>query len=261
MTKITINNTNVFYRSIPEIKSVEFDHLGHKVYSAQKIERIYGVFASLPIDGSSSLVSWGNLIWYGTKPAGTDIWVYVKSASTLDGLENAAWIGPFLNGDDGTSSSSSEERGNISDVKNRYLQVIVVLVNNASAVPVLSSLKISCYSSQNAARFYSSAFNLGFVPKHVLLTYNGDLSPDSILRFAVSGFDTTDSNEYQYIDPNKIEELTELSMLSNKIKLMIEMIGDSGVPIVVDEVALMFSGDSQLYLNEEDSSSSSSSSS
>lgn len=101
---------------------------------------------------------------------------------------------------------------------------------------------------------------MGFAPKHILLTYNADVSDESILRFAVTGFDSTDSSDYQYIDPNKVVELPELSILSDKFKLMVEMIGDTGIPIVLHEIGLMFSGDGQRRLNWESSSSSSESS-
>jgi len=90
--------------------------------------------------------------------------------------------------------------------------------------------------------------------------YNGSISDDAVVRFAVSGFDTTDPADYQYIEPNEIEELSELSILSNKIKVRIEIIGENDSAVAIDEFALMFSGAQQLRLNNISSSSSSESS-
>ena len=53
--------------------------------------------------------------------------------------------------------------------------------------------------------------------------------------------------------------MSELSVLSDKIKILIEIIGDSGVSINIHEFAMMFSGDQQLRVNDESSSSSTSS--
>ena len=186
----------------------------------------------------------------------------LRSSTTEAGIVTASWNGPYLNAEN-----------DISDLKGMYLQFMVVLMNNSGTgsvnydnivvgtTPIVSSISLSYLSSETAAKFYTKSFNLGFVPKHVLLTYNGDIPDDSIVRFAISGFDSVDATDYQYIDPNKIEELSGLSVLSDKIKVFIEMIGNSGVPTVIHEFALMFSGDDQLYLNNVSTSSSSSSSS
>lgn len=261
MTTININGVATSQDNIPDIVSVSFSHFGNKTYAAQKIEKMFGVFVSQPIEGDEGLISWSEVSWVAQKYADTDVYVYIKSSSTLTELEVASWHGPYLN-------SSND----ISDIKGRYLQFMIVLANYGAATtnygyipvastPIFSSIDLVYLSNSNAAKFYTTAFNLGFVPKHILLTYNGDIDADSVVRFAVSGFDSVDANDYQYIDPNKIEELSELSMLSNKIKLMIEMIGNTTTPIVIHEVALMFSGSQQLMVNDQSSSSSSESSS
>jgi len=259
MTDIIINDSSPTKAGIIGISSVSFNLLDHKVYAAQKIQSMCGFFVSQVVDGTSDLITWQEAIFDATKPQGTDVSIYVRSALTTDSLSTAEWNGPYFN----TTTD-------ISDLKGRYLQFMVTLCSDgtknwsygySSATPVFRSISLTYASSSNASIFYSTAFNLGFVPKHVLLTYNGDVTSDSIVRFAISGFDSVDSNDYQYIDPNKIEELDELSILSTKIKLMIEMVGDAGVPVTIHEVALMFSGDQQLVLNDMSTSSTSSSSS
>jgi len=258
MTDIIVNKTKVKLDGLSGIKTVSFDFLNHKVYSAQKIEAMCGFFVSSVIDAGSSLINWKEMLWDAVKPIGTDVAIYVKSAISNQSLDISMWNGPYFN-----------VTTDISNLNGRYLQFMVALCNNGTksdydryfVTPMFNSITLSYYSSSNASKFYTQAFNLGFVPKNILLTYNGDIPSDSIVRFAVSGFDSVDPNDYQYIAANKIEELDKLSLLSDKIKLLIEMIGNSQVPIVIHEVALMFSGDQQLRLNDMSSSSESSSSS
>ena len=249
MTKFVTNGVLTFYKNIPKVQSVRYDNVGEKVYSALKIQKVYAVFVSNVVDADEDLISWKDLSWVGQKIVNTDISVYVRSATSQASLQRTAWSGPYLNA-----------TTDISDFKDRYLQFAIVLTNtNISTMiyPIVRSVKVSYLSSDNSVKFFSKAFDLGFAPKHILLTYNGDVSEDSVVRFAVSGFDSVDINDYQYISPNKIQSLSELSTLSNKLKVMIEMVGDSGTLITIDEFALVFDGDQQLRLNEKFSSSSS----
>jgi len=241
MTLFNINKVKQFYRYIPMIKTASFDYMGQKVHSATKVQKMYGYFVSKPVQADTEFASWEHLSWTGSKPAGTDIWLYVKSAETIGGLDTGTWTGPYLN-----------TTNDISAIKNPFLQFMVILSMDGTGVntPAISGINLSYFSHQNESKFFTKTFDLGFVPKHVLLTYNGTVSEDSIVRFAVTGFDSIDPNDYQYIDPNKIEELSEISVLSDKIKVMIEMIGDNGVSVTIDEFALMFSGDQQIHPNQ-----------
>ena len=260
MTEININN----YSSdldLTNIKSVNFHYLGDKVYSAKQVDRLVGTFVSQPIQGDSSLVTWKELTYSAQKFENTDIYIYVRSSSSIAGLESANWIGPYLN-----------SINDISVFKNIYLQFMVALIDvgaknynyqylTVPPSPIFSAIDLTYLSLSNSAKFFTKAFNLNFTPKSLLLTYNGEISNDSIVKFAVSGLDSVSPSDYQYIDPNKIEDISELSLLSSKIKLMIEMVSDATIPAVIHEFALMFSGDQQLELNEESSESSESSSS
>jgi len=262
MTRIIVNRYEVANRTVPDIKSIRFDYLGERIYSAERVEKMVGVFISQPVVGPSGLVSWNELSWSAQKVQGTDVWVYIKTSNSIDTLDNITWEGPFLN-----------PTSDISDFRGRYLQFMAVLINDGTArhtnyenievaaTPILQSLSLSYLSSSEASRFFTKTFELGFSPLHVLLTYNGDVPDAAVVRFAITGSDTTDIGEYQYITPNQIESITDLSTLSTQLKIMIEMIGSSEVPITLHEFALMFSGDEQLRLNKESSSEAMSSSS
>ena len=97
MSKITINGFKVYSKNIPNIQSVSFDYLGHKVYSAEKLQRMFGVFVSQPVIGEGGLVGWKEAILSLQKPAGTDVFLYIKSAYSADALALSPWVGPYLN--------------------------------------------------------------------------------------------------------------------------------------------------------------------
>jgi len=252
MTKITINKANIVYKNIPDIKNISFDVFNSKVYSAIKVEKMVGVFVSQPITGDSSWIAWKNLVYDVSKPYGVDVYVYLKSSETLSGLNNNySWNGPYLNGNN-----------DMSDISGKCFQFIVVLLNDGNAkninyehitvanTPIFRSISLEYYSSESAVKFYTKTFSLGFNPKHILLTYNGSVPDNSIVRFAVTGEDTIDIGEYQYIEPNKIEELSGLSVLSENFKLMIEMLGSKEDPVIVHEFAFMVSGDETTKINK-----------
>jgi len=216
-------------------------------YSAERVQRTVSVFLSQPIDASSDLLGWKAVSWTATKPTGADICVFVKSDSTQDALvSKSQWSGPLLN-------PSGED---IRLETGRFMQVMIILStkydvgSGTMATPILEEFRASCFVSAGQQTFYSTKFNLGFKPKNVLLTYNGTISDDSLIRFAIAGVDSTDPREYQIITPNTVEDLDRISELSDGFKIMFGAIGSKEVPFEVDEIAVSVSGDSQTKLNK-----------
>lgn len=227
---------------------VDYNYLQDKIYSAENIDRIVGVFLSDILYPSSSFIRWHQVTWTGTS-TNKNIGFYVRSASSIEDISIASWYGPYY-----------ESTFDISSLNGFYFQIMSVLVCDSVNIPSINSLVIDYFSSQTTVKFFTKTFTLDFNPKTVLLTYNADESNDTIIRFAISGDETIDSNEYQYIDPNKIVELKEINTFSNSVKIMIEMAGTNSVPIVLHEFALMFGGNSTTEVNEVNEGSSSSSS-
>ncbi len=115
----------------------------------------------------------------------------------------------------------------------------------------INSIELNFISSENSKLFFSKTFNIGFRAEHIILTYNADKSDDAVSRFAVAGEETTDISKYQYINPNMMQELYSIPLYSDKIKLMMELAGDSGIPIKVHEISFMFSGEKYDRINIE----------
>lgn len=219
----------------PVVSSSEYHSFGEKVYSAQNIDRIYGVFTSNIIIASDEFLNWHNLTWVGQNNVNTRVFFFVRSSATQDGLSASSWIGPYQN-----------PSNDISSLTGRYLQFMAVLRNDGDNVslPLIEKINISFFSLQQSTKFFTKAFDLNFVPKHILLTYNAsNVDDNTVIRFAVSGEDTVDETRYKYIDPNKIETLDVISYDSSKVKIMLEFIGNSSVPVSINEFAFMLGGD------------------
>ena len=151
MTDITINKLVTITKDLTNIKSMSFDYLGHKVYGAEKIQKIFGVFVSDVVVGSSNLVSWNTLEWEANKELGTDVEVYLKSASTEASLNTAIWSGPYLN-----------PANDISSIKSRYLQFVVVISNDGTFYEVSSSSSSSLDSSSSSSQTQSSSSSTSY---------------------------------------------------------------------------------------------------
>jgi hypothetical protein len=217
------------------------------VFSADRVQHGIAVFDSRLIDSSVNILSWKGLSWVATKPANTNIHVYVRSSSSKDSVESQMWTGPFLN-------QSGED---ISSQTGQFLQVRIVLLSDYDATtntfytPQVGSFLASSLISASSQAFFTKEISLGFLPKHLLLSYNGTISDQTLVRFLVAGKDTLDPAEYQEIDPNKIDLLDGIPSDSQGLKIMVSAVGSKEIPFVIDEFAIMLSGDGQKQINKD----------
>jgi len=237
MSSININNQKTIYANINGINSVSFNYVGNKLTAIRPIFKMSGVFISDTIIADSGFLRWKQVLWSGNQNE-LDIAFYVRSSNTT--FTNETWYGPFFNKD-----------FSIGFLTGKYFQFMTVLVTDGTYLPSISNVTLQYISSNNATKFYTKTFNLGFKPEHVLLTYNADVTVDTIVRFAISGDDSIDPLDYQYIEANKIEQLTDLSIYSDQIKVLMELAGDFNTEVAIHELSLMFSGDAVKRVNKE----------
>lgn len=234
MTQLHINGFDQDDIEINGLKSVSFNYIGEKVYSAIKADVLYGVFLSQILVSPSNFIRWDSFTIDTSSMK--NVWVYIRNADS--NIETSPWIGPYKN------------FTNELDEANKLLfQFMIIMKDDGSLNTQINSIVLNYISSEDSKLFFSKAFNIGFRAEHVLLTYNADKSDDAVLKFAITGEETIDTSKYQYIEPNKIQELYSIPLYSDKIKLMMELAGDSGVPIEVHEISLMFSGNKYEKVN------------
>ena len=232
MTTININNVTSYITSINNIIEVDFMYLGKEVYAAQQINSIYASYYSPIIQTQNSIIRYNKAIWNEIKDLDSEIWLYVKSANTNDAIATVNWIGPFNN-----------ETADLSSLTGKFVQFCFIMKGISGHWPTISSINIEYFVSQDAVLFFTKTFDIGFSPKNVVLTYNATVNNDTIIRFALTGLDTTDASYYQYIEPNKIISLTEWPFASNQLKVMLEFVGSSQIKATVNEFALIFAGE------------------
>lgn len=242
MTIININGVKTINSNIPKVAQVDFTYLGHQAYGATEVRRIYASYLSSIVVGSSTFIRWDKLVWNGVTDNNSGVYFYFRSATSQDDIASAKWYGPYL-----------DKESNMSAIQGRFLQALVVLRNDGvnNGLPLVNGMQLKFLASENSVKFYTRTFNVGFTPKHAVLTYNADESDDAIIRFAISGDDTADVSKYQFIEPNKIVRLDAVSYLSDKVKILVEIVGSSDIETAVHEFALMFGGDSATRINKE----------
>ena len=221
-----------------------FHRMGEPIYGAIAIDTIYGVFTSNVIAAPDDFVQWNNIVVSGTSLS--NVWYYVRSGSKATECD---WQGPY------------DSTWNTFNLTGEQLQIRVVLKLTASVMPQVEKLVVSFIAAQNSAVLFTKSFYLGFRPEYFIVTHNATMSENAILRYAVAGSDTIDTSDYQFVKVNELTKLTGMPLHAKSIKLMAELIGDSGVPIVLHEFAFMTSGSTATELNREWYMSSSSSSS
>jgi hypothetical protein len=235
MSLIHINGLKTISKDIPGVSSVSFTHLGKKVTAIQPISKISSVFISEEILASDGFIKWLDVNWSGVQN-NFDLGFFVRSSNSS--LTDEKWSGPFYN----SSFDIDSQRG-------KYLQFMVCMVSDGTFMPSLDEVSIRYVTSSAATKFYTKSFELGFKPETILLTFNADLTDDTIVNFYVSGDDSIDPLDYQRIEPNKIEDLNGISYSSENIKLLMELSGEFNTEVAVHEISFMVGGDQVEKLN------------
>jgi hypothetical protein len=236
MSLININNANVVQANIPGINSVAFNYIGEKATAIQPIDRLTGVFISDQILADDGFVRWLDVAWGGDQTE-FNVGLYVRSSNSK--LTNEKWVGPFYNKD----FEIGMQRG-------KYLQFMAVMVTDTTYIPTIRNVNIRYITSNVATQFYTKAFDLGFKPETILLTFNADLTDDTIVRFSVAGDDSIDPLDYQRIEPNKIETLTDISAFADKVKVLMELAGEFSADVAVHEFAFLVGGNDVERINK-----------
>jgi hypothetical protein len=226
--------------------AVKYYPADSETFSAKRQIFLTGVFDSPFVDGTVSLIRWDKLNWSATIPTGSRLLVYVRSGGEND-LVSAAWNGPFLNG----------IKEDISFYTQQYFQLRLVLSgdgwqsdSDVGVSPLVREFSIQGILRGNEEKLYTKAFDVGFIPKHFIVTYNGSIPAETIMNFAVAGDDTINPDSYRNVDPNTIQSIGDLPDLSGKIKLMVSALGCKAAPFEISKIGLFVSGGGQTLLNQ-----------
>jgi len=208
------------------------------VFSASKIYKMFATFESPYINGGDGFVSWNKLKVNYEKFNNNELYIYLRSSNTSNSTD-LSWTGPFL-----------QDEYDISNLNQQFIQIMVVMSTNYLNItsPILNSINLSYFKLGSEEKFFTKTFDLGFKPKNIILTYNGEIPDSTIIQFAVSGKDSSDSNDFHIITPNSVDDISKTPDLNDKIKIMISGVGNKNVPFIIDEFSLMLSGEDQVII-------------
>lgn len=227
ITEATING---------QINGVYYYPQTSTVFSGERLTRFVGIADSRPIDGGS-IFAWHQLKWEATVPNNTRIYVFVRTGTTAEVLEEASWQGPYLN-------NTGED---ISHLKDRFIQFRIAMYAQATTIEtapvvIMNVMQVTCYLNGDGVTFYTKLFDLSFEPKHILVTYRGHIPEGALVRFAVAGKESVNQDDYQIITPNTISNLSELPDATGKLKLRIDVSGPASNPVVINDFGFLVSG-------------------
>lgn len=212
-----------------------FTCLHEKIYSAEKIDQIVGVFVSDILCPPTHFAYWNNISITSTNIDKCHI--YFKSANSLDVLKVAKW-------------NEFKKEFNEVDIYGTYGQIMLVMIGDEDSFPTVEEIDVEFVSNQDSAILYTKYFPLSFSPKNILLTYNADDTENNLITFAVSCQDSIDSSKYKTINPNKIEDLSSINLSSKGIKIMATLVGNSKIPVKLHEFSFMVGGDTVDKINQ-----------
>ena len=205
-------------------------------FSGGRNYRFVGIADSRPINGVSVL-TWHQLQWITITPPNTNLYVFVRQGKTLDDLNIQTWQGPFLN-------SAGED---ISRFNEQFLQIRIAMYVNAptldlAPVVLVSRMQATCYLNGEATALYTKLFDLSFIPKHMLLTYNGKLPTGSLVQFAIAGKESTNNNDYMILPPNAIQDMSQVPNQAEELKLKMSIFGNASQPVMINDFGFLISG-------------------
>ncbi len=179
-----------------------------------KIEKITdGTFVSNVFDAGNSQTNFKTLSWNATLPAGTQIKFQLRTASTLQGINSALWMGP--KSDSNYYINAGGEILNPENNTNRFLQTKISFYSPTSGItPVLDDFSVSYKSSDTIAPAPPS--NVEAVSGHhfILVRWNKSLSPDvkTYRIFKSTGNNSFDRSSYVELDADA-DSFTDTSVV------------------------------------------------
>lgn len=218
--------------------AINYQNIGAEAFSVNERLSIVGVFNSHILDGGSDLINWNEINWTSQNLGNTTVLFYTKSGSS-DNLDGE-WSGPY-----------SEGEISISDITSRYLQIRTVICLKHKDVylkPLIKSITVSNFKKSSTGTFSLNTLDLGFRPEYAVLTFNAKEN-DSVFQFAMSGEDTGNLSDYQLLEPNKINKLTDVSELATQAKLMFQASGRPDAPFELNNFSFILIGSGKKRLN------------
>ncbi len=217
------------------LNEVFFMQLEKPVFSTTKYNKVFGIWESEFLDGDGSLIAWKNIIINYFKTEDSDVYLFFSNNENKN--DPPVWNGPYKNNEI-----------LLSLFKKRYIKIRIVIIdyksNNDDQYNIsthVQSMFLQCLQSGISSKFFTKSFDLGFTPHYFLFTSEEDVPPGAMIRYGLANIESNNIDKYHFFEKDKIIKLQETPISGNKVKILIEMLGTKGDPVIVHEFAVMFS--------------------
>ena len=214
--------------------------------TAIPVENVTAVFVSPVLEVQEDIGFWKQIIWSEEKTDGAKITVCVRAGETLSQMQSESWKICFRS-NEGESSPITRELNNVK-LEGKFAQIRVEMETNSTEEVVKITNVNLIYSTKRAQYFYSTKFSLENRSdiKKGLITGTISQPTNTEITFGYNASNSTDWDEYTIIELDKFFSLPDV----DNIKVGIRMVSyDENLP-VVDEFALLFSGDKINLVNQ-----------
>jgi hypothetical protein len=167
-----------------------------RFYSCYRIEVETGIYESQPLPGASAHISWQNISWTGNKPAGTDIEILLRSATTRNGLASAPYSVSF---------SWEESGADISFMPGAYIQFKIILRTTVTVSPRVDSLTIT-ENVGAVSNIITTMFDLPSDMMRGIITADSEIPGGGAIVAGITLQDATDFAQYQEVSLDRLFE-------------------------------------------------------
>jgi len=214
--------------------------------TAIPVERVTAVFVSPVLQVQEDIGFWKQLIWSEDKPDNTKITICIRTGNSISEMRQTPW-GTCYNSNNGEANPIVRDLNNVR-LEGQFAQFQVLMETNSNDLtPKVTSVNL-VYSTKRAQYFYTVKFSLENESdiKKGLLTGTITQPTNTEITFGYNADNSTDWDDYTIINPDEFFEMPEI----DNIRVGIRMVSyDTSLP-VVDEFALMFSGDKINLVNQ-----------
>lgn len=205
-----------------------------------------GIFTTPILYAGEDFGWWGNATWSQTIQEGNKVVLAIRVANSEKTLLSTKWeIHEEI-----TSGSQSWALDYLSTA-GAYAQIKVVLESSTNTTPVISSLVLPYYS-KHASYFFLTKISMirGTSIKGGLLTNSVSVPINTAIKWGMSGGQSTNWNDFNPINPDKLFSLPE--NFGDRFKIGAKMISydDERYPSI-DEFAIGFDSDIDNLINKD----------
>jgi len=168
----------------------------NQFYSGFRIEKESGIYESPILPGASAHVSWDKISWTGTMPAGTDIEIMIRSASTRDAIAGVPYSVKF---------SWEESGADISFMPGSFIQFKIQMSTTTDISPRVDSLTIT-ENVGAVSNVITTLFELPADMRRGIITTDSEIPSGGAIIAGITLQDSTDFAQYQEVPLDRMFE-------------------------------------------------------